>query len=126
MPTDVQRYKSNFNDEINAAYLYRVAADLEEDSTISGVYERLADVEDRHANLWEGKLKEAGAPVPTRDPSVRSRILAWLARRMGPSVLAQVMASTEMSGRTMYDSQPEAAGTSLPADERSHAVMLDA
>ncbi len=126
MPTDVQRYKSNFNDEINAAYLYRVAADLEEDSTISGVYERLADVEDRHANLWEGKLKEAGAPVPTRDPSMRSRILAWLARRMGPSVLAQVMASTEMSGRTMYDSQPEAAGTSLPADERSHAVMLDA
>ncbi|MGA7227641.1 MAG: VIT1/CCC1 transporter family protein, partial [Acidimicrobiia bacterium] len=87
---------------------------------------RLADVEDRHANLWESKLKEAGAPVPTRDPSMRSRILAWLARRMGPSVLAQVMASTEMSGRTMYDSQPEAAGTSLPADERSHAVMLDA
>jgi vacuolar iron transporter family protein len=126
MPTDVQRYKSNFNDEINAAYLYRVAADLEEDSTISGVYARLAEVEDRHANLWEGKLKEAGAPVPTRDPSMRSRILAWLARRMGPSVLAQVMASTEMSGRTMYDSQPEAAGTSLPADERSHAVMLDA
>ncbi|MGA7282530.1 MAG: VIT1/CCC1 transporter family protein [Acidimicrobiia bacterium] len=126
MPTDVQRYKSNFNDEINAAYLYRVAADLEEDSTISGVYGRLADVEDRHANLWESKLKEAGAPVPTRDPSMRSRILAWLARRMGPSVLAQVMASTEMSGRTMYDSQPEAAGTSLPADERSHAVMLDA
>ncbi|MGA7097240.1 MAG: VIT1/CCC1 transporter family protein [Acidimicrobiia bacterium] len=126
MPTDVQRYKSNFNDEINAAYLYRVAADLEEDNTISGVYARLAEVEDRHANLWEEKLKEAGAPVPTRDPSMRSRILAWLARRMGPSVLAQVMASTEMSGRTMYDSQPEAAGTSLPADERSHAVMLDA
>jgi vacuolar iron transporter family protein len=126
MPTDVQRYKSNFNDEINAAYLYRVAANLEEDSTISGVYARLAEVEDRHANLWEEKLKEAGVAVPARDPSMRSRILAWLAKRMGPSVLAQVMASTEMSGRTMYDSQPEAAGTSLPADERSHAVMLDA
>jgi VIT1/CCC1 family predicted Fe2+/Mn2+ transporter len=36
------------------------------------------------------------------------------------------MASTEMSGRTMYDNQPEADGTSLPADERSHAVILDA
>jgi VIT1/CCC1 family predicted Fe2+/Mn2+ transporter len=36
------------------------------------------------------------------------------------------MASSEMSGRTMYDDQPEAAGTSLRADERSHAIMLDA
>lgn len=126
MATDVDRYRSNFTDEVNSAYLYRVAAELEEDATISGVYLRLAETEERHAALWEEKLTEAGAPVPSREPQVRSRILAWLARRMGPSVLAQVMASTEMSGRTMYDDQPEAAGTSLPADERSHAILLDA
>jgi VIT1/CCC1 family predicted Fe2+/Mn2+ transporter len=36
------------------------------------------------------------------------------------------MASTELSGRTMYDDQPEAEGTSLRTDERSHAVMLEA
>jgi vacuolar iron transporter family protein len=126
MATDVDRYLSNFTDEVNSAYLYRVAAELEEDATISGVYLRLAETEERHAALWEEKLNEAGAPVPSREPQVRSRILAWLARRMGPSVLAQVMASTEMSGRTMYDDQPEAAGTSLPADERSHAILLDA
>lgn len=126
MATDVDRYRSNFTDEVNSAYLYRVAAELEEDATISGVYLRLAETEERHAALWEEKLSEAGAPVPSREPQARSRILAWLARRMGPSVLAQVMASTEMSGRTMYDDQPEAAGTSLPADERSHAILLDA
>lgn len=125
MATDVDRYRSNFADEVNSAYLYRVAADLEEDATISGVYLRLAETEERHAALWEEKLGEAGAPVPSREPQLRSRLLAWLARRAGPSVLAQVMASTEMSGRTMYDDQPEAAGTSLPADERSHAILLD-
>lgn len=126
MPADTDRYRDNFVDEINSAYLYRVAAELEEDESIRSVYVRLAETEERHATLWEEKLEEAGAPVPQRRPSRRSRVLAWLARRLGPSVLAQVMASTEMSGRTMYDAQPEAAGTSLAADERSHAVILDA
>lgn len=126
MPTDVDRYKRNLIDEIDAAYMYRVAAELETDEVLSGVYSRLAETEDKHADLWEDRLTQAGVPLPGRHPSTRARILAWLARRMGPSVLTQVMASTEMSGRTMYDDQPEAAGTSLPADERSHAIMLDA
>lgn len=126
VPADVERYRDNFTDEINSAYLYRVAAELEEDEVLSGVFIRLAETEEKHAALWEEKLTEAGASVPGREPELRSRLLAWLARRMGPSVVTQLMASTEMSGRTMYDDQPEAAGTSLPADERSHAIILDA
>lgn len=126
MPSDAERYRAHFLDEINSAYLYRIAAELEDDPTIEGVYLRLAETEERHAALWEEKLKELGAPVPDRRPELRSRILAWLARKLGPGVLAQVMATVEMGGRTMYDDQPEAAGTSLPADERSHAVILDA
>jgi VIT1/CCC1 family predicted Fe2+/Mn2+ transporter len=124
--SDADRYRDNFTDEVNAAFLYRVAAELEEDDTIAGVYIRLAETEEKHADLWKAKLEEAGAPVPSSDPNLRSRILARLARRMGPGVLAQVMASTEMSGRTVYDDQPEAEGTSLRTDERSHAVVLDA
>ena len=126
MNNDIDRYRSNFIDEINSAYLYRVAADLENDEILSGVYLRLAETEEKHAALWEEKLREADASIPGREPALRSRILAWLAQKMGPGVVTQVMASTEMSGRRMYDDQPEAAGTSLPADERSHAIMLDA
>jgi VIT1/CCC1 family predicted Fe2+/Mn2+ transporter len=122
----VERYRSNFTDEMNSAYLYRVAAELEEDAVLSGVFIRLAETEEKHAALWEERLTEVGASVPDREPGLRSRLLAWLARRMGPSVVTQLMASTEMSGRTMYDDQPEAAGTSLPAEERSHAIILDA
>lgn len=126
MSVDPDRYRKNFTEEVNSAFLYRVAAELEDDETLSGVYIRLAETEEKHADLWEEQLRAAGADVPGREPELRSRILAWLSRRMGPSVITQVMASTEMSGRTMYDEQPEAAGTSLPADERSHAVILDA
>ena len=126
MTVDAERYRENFIEEINAAYLYRVAADLEGDETLSGVYRRLAETEEKHAALWQEQLERVTAAVPPRSPDGRARVLAWLARRLGPGVLAQVMAATEMSGRTMYDDQPEAAGTTLPADERSHAVMLDA
>lgn len=126
MQDDHERYRRNFTDEVNGAFLYRVAAELEPDETLSGVYTRLAEAEERHAALWEEELRAVDARVPDREPDLRSRLLGWLARRMGPSVITQVMASTEMSGRTMYDDQPEAEGTSLAADERSHAIMLDA
>jgi VIT1/CCC1 family predicted Fe2+/Mn2+ transporter len=126
MTIDTERYRANFVEEVNAAYLYRVAAELETNETLSGVYRRLGETEDRHAALWEEQLRQAGAEVPPREPETRTRILAWLAHRFGTAVITQVMASTEMSGHTMYDDQPEAAGTSLPADERSHAIVLDA
>lgn len=125
MSSDADRYRANLVDEVNSAYLYRVAAELEDDATISGVYLRLAETEERHAALWRNTLREAGASIPDARPQRRTRMLAWFARRLGPGVVAQVMASTEMSARTMYDDQPEAAGTSLPVDERSHAVILD-
>lgn len=123
---DVARFRENFVEEVNAAWLYRVAADIEEDEAVAGVYLRLAETEERHAELWADRLRDAGEQVPSTDPSSRSRMLGWLAKRWGVGVLSNVMASTERAGRTMYDNQPEAAGTSLPADERSHAVILDA
>ncbi|WP_341251841.1 VIT1/CCC1 transporter family protein [Euzebya pacifica] len=123
---DVARFRENFVEEVNAAWLYRVAADIEEDEAVAGVYLRLAETEERHAELWADRLRDAGEAVPSTAPSSRSRMLGWLAKRWGVGVLSNVMASTERAGRTMYDNQPEAAGTSLPADERSHAVILDA
>jgi VIT1/CCC1 family predicted Fe2+/Mn2+ transporter len=50
--------------------------------------------------------------------------MALMARTFGASVIAPTMASEERQSRTMYDAQPEAAGTSLAADERSHARTL--
>ena len=126
MTIDADRYREFFTEEINAAHLYRVAAELEEDPRLSDVYVRLAETEEKHARLWREKLEESGAAVPSAEPDLRTRLLVRIARRFGPGILTQVMASTEMSGRTMYDDEPGAAGTSLATDERSHAVVLDA
>src|SRR5699024_3562943 len=57
-------------------------------------------------------------------PSWRARTLGFIARRFGAGAVAPIVASEERQNRGMYDRQPEAAGTSLAADERSHARML--
>jgi vacuolar iron transporter family protein len=123
-PSDIRRYRENLQDETDGAAMYRALADLEENPQLSTLYLRLAETEERHGSLWAAKLDEAGAGGDVA-PSRRARLLMWLARRvMGPGVLVSTLAAQERTGQFMYDDQPEAAGTSLAADERSHARLL--
>ena len=125
-PDTMARYRSNRQDEINSAALYRTLAALESQAQLAQVYERLAMVEERHAQLWERHLQAAGESVPPPQPSWRARVLIWLAKRFGPQWVLPTMATFERVDRHMYDRQPEAQNTTLPADERSHARLLGA
>src|SRR5262245_56120613 len=120
----IDRYRENLQEEIDAAALYRTLADLEPQPELAGVYRRLADTEERHVAFWERKLEEHGGTVPPRRPSTRARILRWLGQRLGPGFLLSLLADQEAAGQGRYDSQPETTGTSLRADERSHARLL--
>lgn len=122
-PDDVARWRANLQGEVDGAHIYRAMAANAGDERFATLYLRLAQTEERHAALWRDRLREVGAPTELR-PTVRARILGLLARRLGATVVAPIMALEEREGRTMYDHQPEAAGTSLPADERSHARLL--
>ncbi|HET8787044.1 MAG TPA: VIT1/CCC1 transporter family protein [Candidatus Limnocylindrales bacterium] len=121
--TDIDRWRRNLQGEVDGALLYRAMAANAGDDRLAELYGRMADSEERHAALWRDRLTAAGAAA-TIHPTIRARVLAWLARTAGASVVAPIVAGQERSGRTMYDDQPEAAGTSLPADERSHARLL--
>ncbi len=121
---DIARYRENIQEETDGAFQYRALAELEDQPQLAELYERLAATEERHASFWEDKIRAAGQPVPPRTPTRRARILAWSARRLGPGVLASTLAREEQTGQFMYDDQPETDGTSMPADERSHARLL--
>lgn len=41
-PTDIARYRTNLQDEVNSAALYRTLADLEPQAHLAEVYRRLA------------------------------------------------------------------------------------
>jgi VIT1/CCC1 family predicted Fe2+/Mn2+ transporter len=120
---DVRRWRENLQGEVDGAHIYHAMAANAGDPRLAELYTRMAQAEERHAALWRERLNAAGSAASSQ-PSWRATALGWVARRLGAAVVAPVIADQEVAGRGMYDSQPEAAGTSLPADERSHARLL--
>ena len=124
MATDTDRYRANWQDEIDSAALYRALAELEDDERLAEVYRRLAATEERHADVWEERLRASGAAVPARRPGWRTRLLIAVARRFGTQLVLPTLNELERADSRGYDDQPEARGTEMPAEERSHARLL--
>jgi vacuolar iron transporter family protein len=123
---DATRWRRNLQDERDSAELYRRVAAAENDDTLASIYRRLAEVEERHAEFWAGRLRDAGRPVPSPRVGWRTRALGWLALRFGAAFVVPAIDAMEQADAGSYDAQPEASGTPLPAEERSHARLLQA
>lgn len=82
-------------DEADAAFLYRELAAAEPDPAKRKIYEDLAHVEDRHAEMWRKLIADTGAAVPALRPSFRARTLARLARWFGPGFLLPMLLEEE-------------------------------
>ena len=57
---DIERFRENWQDEIDSAAEYRAMAESEPDQKISKVYSNLAKMEEAHIAFWEEKLRSAG------------------------------------------------------------------
>ena len=125
-PNSAARYRANLQGEVDSAGLYRALADAEKDPHVSEVYRRLSAVEDAHAEFWRGQLARIGAAAGRLRPEWRSRALAWLARRFGPSFVLPTLSTLEQRDVGSYDAQPEAVAGGLPAAERSHNRVVQA
>ena len=121
---DIDRYRENWQDEINSAAEYRSMAKSEADTRLAKVYTNLAQMEEAHLAFWEEKLRKAGALVGPRRPSWRSRVLSWIARRFGPDLVLSTIAAREEVDQNAYAKQPETRGTRMPSQERWHAKVL--
>ncbi|HET8649518.1 MAG TPA: VIT1/CCC1 transporter family protein [Gemmatimonadales bacterium] len=119
-------------DEADAAYLYREMARIERDPERSRIYRQLAEVEDRHVEIWRKLLAENGHSVATPAPSLGARLRAWAARRFGSRLLLPLLLQEE--GRevkgylSLYQEAPEgAAGPAalqLAKESKQHADTL--
>jgi VIT1/CCC1 family predicted Fe2+/Mn2+ transporter len=92
---DVHTFEHHWQDEADAAYLYRLLASAESDPARRDVYTRLADVEDRHVEVWARLMTENGHPPRPFRPSGRTRLLAFLGRRFGPGFLLPMLLAEE-------------------------------
>jgi hypothetical protein len=122
--TDEARFRTNWQEEVDAAATYGALAKMEAIDTLAEVYRRLAAAEEAHIGFWENKLRDAGVKVPARLPSVRSRVTVWLARRFGTQSVIPTLTMKEQAGRHGYDDQPDAIAANLPVVEHSHARLL--
>ncbi|PWU25267.1 MAG: rubrerythrin family protein [Candidatus Rokuibacteriota bacterium] len=122
--SDVRRYLENWQDEVDSATEYRAMAKSEPDPRLARVYANLAAMEEGHIAFWEDRLRRAGATVPRRRASWRSRVLSAVARRLGPDLVLATIAAKEEADQYGYVQQPETAGTRMVAHERWHAKVL--
>lgn len=124
MDDALARYRANWQDEIESAALYNAIAAAEKQPQLAEVYRRLAAVEAEHAQFWADQLAAAGQPTPPARPGWRTRTLIWLAQRFGPAFVLPTVGSFERGDSRGYAAQPESRSTALPAQERSHARVL--
>ena len=110
----------SWTEEQRSAYLYRACADAESGSVRAELFKRLAGEAEAQAAIWRAQLTAKGHPAPA--PFVadtRTRLVAWLVKRMGPRRLRPVLAAMKVRGMAVYGS-----GNAQP--ERGHAPPLPA
>ena len=92
---DLDSFTHHWQDEADAAFLYRQLAEAEPDATKRDIYQRLAEVEDRHVAVWEGLLEQHGRTLAPHRPTGRTRLLAFLGNRFGPNFLLPMLLAEE-------------------------------
>ncbi len=129
---DLAVWKEHLQDEADAAFLYRRLAELEAEPNKSDVYLRLADVEDRHTEIWRNLIVEEGFEAPKTSPSLRARFLSWMASRFGPGSLLNMLLreeGQEVKGylslyRESEKANPKEAALTLAKESAEHAQTL--
>lgn len=124
--TDVETYRSFLAEEVDGLFIYERLAEVESDESLKDIYERLAEAEVRHLNLWREQLRLAGVDDTPPKPSTRARILMWIAKRFGTDLVLPIIKSFERSATDMYTGNAVAEGAGLPGDEAQHARVFDA
>lgn len=121
---DVARVRRALQAERDAALLYRRLAAKLHEPVWRVLVERLAAEEGSHAAHWAAWLVEAGEPIPEFRPSVRSRLLAWLAGIFGIRAVAPFLVRLEDGEATRYRTALHA--PEMRAEERHHARVFAA
>jgi VIT1/CCC1 family predicted Fe2+/Mn2+ transporter len=122
---DAGRYRRYLAQEFDNVVLYRRLAE-EAEGEHRDVLLELAAAEERHARYWQQKLAELGLPsggVGQHRASIPTRLLSFLARRLGVRTIVPLLERVEAAERGRYGDEPEL-GVGMAADELVHAELV--
>jgi len=119
---DLDGFTHHWQDEADAAFLYRHLAAAESDASKRDIYQRLAEVEDRHVQIWADLLAQHGRRPGPHRPAARTRLLAFLGNRFGPGFLLPMLLAEEGREVKAYLDMHRSTGTGV--DGRDEALTL--
>jgi VIT1/CCC1 family predicted Fe2+/Mn2+ transporter/rubrerythrin len=103
--TLITALNQNWQREMEGMRTYRSLAAREQDQGRRRVLLKMAEAEARHAQKWERKLAELGAPLPQEKRTWGTRLKGWTRRQVGTEAALRQMESEEERDITRYASQ---------------------
>ncbi len=92
----------HLQEEVDAAFLYRILAGLINDENKKGVYLKLASVEDKHIIAWSDLIKKNNIQIKELKPSFKAKLMAWTSEKFGPWILSRALMSEESTEVKSY------------------------
>ena len=120
---DIKRFRANYQGEVDGVELYRLLASAEKNPERAQIFLELSETEKGHLKHWADKLRAAGVDPGEPGPSLRVRVLGFLAKRFGPRAVLPMVSAMESTGFDNYMAQADA-GPPLARAERAHARTL--
>jgi VIT1/CCC1 family predicted Fe2+/Mn2+ transporter len=122
----------HLHEEIDAAYLYRVLAELINDESKKEIYLKLADIEDKHVKVWKDLLVKDNVKIKNLSPSTQAKLLEWSSRKFGTWILSSALMKEEATEvksylglyKTSGDESTRTAALRLAKDSAEHANQL--
>lgn len=132
MNTDNKKWKSYWQEEVDAAFLYEALSTKTENETRRSAYIKLSGIEEKHAAAWKKLLQDKGVELPKARPSVKARLMASTQKFLGNKLLLNWMQKEESTEVKSYlslyksssDSKIKDLALQLARDSASHAGEL--
>jgi VIT1/CCC1 family predicted Fe2+/Mn2+ transporter len=100
---------------MEGVYLYRALTEAEPSPERRALFAKLASEAEAQAAIWAAEAARASEPLPQPfRPSARLRVVAGLARRIGPVRLRPVLAAMKVRGLSIYGSSAPEGGHAMP------------
>lgn len=107
--------RESWFEEQQSAWLYRRLTVSEPDPARKQMFAALADAAGSQALVWAGEATRRGEALPAEfRPSLRARIVAWLADRLGPRAVRPLLAAIKVRGLSAYETLPLRLGHVMP------------
>jgi VIT1/CCC1 family predicted Fe2+/Mn2+ transporter len=107
----------SWHEEKQSAWLYRALAKAEPEARMATLFNTLAVAADQQAIHWAAELAKLGKSEPAFIPEPRARLVAALARTLGPKRIKPALVAMKIRGLSAYGTAP--AGHAMPTDVAS-------